>query len=147
MRLGLSHDEKILFMANPSWFALWPIAILSASSLLISAYAENPTVSFFCLALGLAGLLVCSVLKDQTRYYLTNLRVLVRKRQITGGSVRWHSLSYSDIRKCSFERELGRRILKLEGNEVSVYIRGLAAAGLVTVTGILRENLPVTNQS
>jgi hypothetical protein len=146
-RLGLSHDEKILFMAEPSWLAYWPIAILSASSLAISASAVNPTVSFFCLALSLVGLLVLAVLKEQTRYYLTNFRVLVRQRRFMSGEVRWSSLSYSKIRMCSLEREFGRRILKLEGSEVSVCIRGLAETGLVAAADILSQNLPVTIQS
>jgi hypothetical protein len=146
-QLGLSDDEEIILMASPSWLAYWPFATLSASSLLISAFAENPSVSFFCLTFGLVGLLVCSVLKHRFRYYLTNYRVLARKRRILGGSVRWSSLSYLEIRLCSLERGFGREILKLEGDRVSVEIRGLETASFEAARGILREKLPANIQS
>jgi hypothetical protein len=146
-RLDLPEEEEILLMASPSWLAFWPFAILSASSLLVSASTANPSVSFSWLALGLGGLLVCSRLKHRTRYYLTNYRVLVSKRRFLRGSVRWFSLPYSEIRLCSWERELGRDLLRLQGTVVNVEIRGLASASLLTARDIIRENLALTAQS
>jgi hypothetical protein len=146
-RLGLSHDEDILFMEEPSWLAFGPLAILSAISLLVSAYNANPTVSFLCLALGLGGFLLLTLLKGRTRYYLTNFRVLVRERLILSGGARWSSLLYSEVRRYSLEHELGRRRLKLTGREESITIRGLGGASLLVAARILRENLPVTTPS
>jgi hypothetical protein len=146
-RLGLSPEEEILLMAEPSWFSFWPIPILAALSFLASGLAADFYISFSCLTFGLAGLLLCVVAKHRSRYYLTNLRVLVRKRGILGGRVRWSSLSYSDIHSYSLEREFGRETLKLQGNGVDVHIKGLAAASFVTASGILRQNLPVSVQS
>jgi hypothetical protein len=146
-RLGLTKEEDILFMEEPSWLAFGPFVIVSAICLLVSAYSANPTVSFLGLAFGLGGLILLTFVKGRTRYYLTNFRVLVRRRQVISGAARWSSLPYSEVRRCSLEHELGRNRLKVEGNEEIITIRGLTGATLLLAARILRENLPATTSS
>jgi hypothetical protein len=146
-RLGLSHDEDILFMEETSWLAFGPLAIVSAIALMVSTYNANPIVSFLCLALGLGGLLLMTQLKGRTRYYLTNFRVLVRERPFLSGRTRWSSLPYSAVQQFSLEHGFGRRTLMVEGNKKRISVRGLTGATLLVAVGILRENIPAITSS
>jgi hypothetical protein len=144
-RLGLSRDETILLMEELSWVAFWPIVVLSAGLLLSSTLLTASTLSFLCLALGLGGLLLLTALRGQTRYYLTNFRVLVRRRPVMGRRTRWSSLPYSEVRKCMLGRGFGRGSLTLEGSGETVGIRGLSDAHFFAVTEILRKKLPTVS--
>jgi hypothetical protein len=141
-RLGLSMEEEIVFMDEPSRLTFGLLAILSAMALLMSALAATSIISFLLLAVGLISLLLVTTWKGRTRYYLTNFRVLVRERFLGSGGVRWSSLRYSDVQRCSLERELGRRRLKLEGNNKRITFRGLTRASLLTASRVLRDRLP-----
>jgi hypothetical protein len=141
-RLGLDEEEDILFMEERSWLAFWPVVALSLAFLLASALASgHPMASFVCLTIGLGGLLLLTVLKGCSRYYLTNFRVLIRERIIMG-RCRWASLPYADIRKCSLDGRFGGGGVKLEGCREVLALRGLPRPRLEAAVEVLRERLP-----
>ena len=142
-RLRLSDAEHILFMEEPSGKLFWPLALVSGLFLLTSAWAAGETVtSFMCLAAGLSGLLVLSLMKGQSKFYLTSHRALVRKRSLWKRAIGWHGLRYEDVQRCIYDfRPVGGRI-SLAGDRLRIEISGLPGSPMTEAVGILREILP-----
>ncbi len=117
--LNLPKEEHILFMAERSWLFFWPVALGSliflVSSATITSGAAPAVLSFGCLIIGLLGLLLMATMKGQERYYLTNFRVLVRRRSLLGGAPRWSAMPYPSVRRCSLHYSFARGRLILEG--------------------------------
>ena len=141
--LRLSDAEHILFMEELSCKLFWPLALVSGLFLLTSAWAAGETVaSFMCLVAGLSGLLVLSLMKGQTKFYLTSHRALVRKRSLWKRVIGWNGLRYEDVQRCIYDfRPAGGRI-SLAGERLRLEISGLAGSPMTQAVGILREILP-----
>jgi hypothetical protein len=137
LRFGLDDEEEILFMGDRSWLSLWPLALLSllfaAASAMLSGIA-----SLLCLVVGLGGLCVIAAIHRRTRYYITNLRVLVRRRSLVGKRPRWNVIHHSDVHRCSVNRTLTSNSLRLEGKGGAVDIRGLNRYAFEAVSAALR---------
>ncbi len=145
LRLRLSEDEEILFMAKRSPLADWPIALLSLIFFVSSALIPEggPRVaSFTCLVLGLGGLAFLSGVKGRTVLYLTNFRVLVRRKTASRKRTQWSQVHYPHVRSLLLKKGFGRGGLSLEGEGESIEVRGLARADLETAARILGEKLP-----
>jgi hypothetical protein len=144
VRLGLPEEEEILFMAESCSLPLWPIALISLSFLLASAYLSDARISaFFCLFMGLAGLLLLTAMKGRKKYYLTNYRVLARTRSILGRTSRWSAMRYSDVHTGSLQGGFASAKLELEGGGETVDIKGVTRIELQAAAKILRQRLPV----
>ena len=145
LRLRLSEEEEILFMAERSLLADWPIALLSLIFFVSSALIpEGGTrvATFTCLVLGLGGLAFLSGVKGRTVLYLTNFRVLVRRRTVPQKRSSWFQMLYPDVRRLLLKKGFGRGGLILEGQGESIDVNGLARADLEMAARILREKLP-----
>jgi len=147
-RLGLDDEEEIIYMGDRSWISFWPVALLSLMLVAASALLSGP-MALLCLSIGLAGLCVLAAVHRLTRYYITNFRVLVRKRSIIGRGPRWSVIRHSDVDRCSVNRTLTSNSLRLEGKGGAVDIRGLnrnefeaasAALRIYACTGHLRRD-------
>lgn len=141
IHLNLDEEEEILYMGDRSWFSFWPVALLAVVFVAASALLSGP-LALLCLSIGLAGLCVLAVVHRLTRYYITNFRVLVRRRSLVGARPRWSVIHYSDIDRCSAKRTLGCNGLRLEGTGGAVDIRGLNRSEFETISTILREDMP-----
>lgn len=140
-RLGLSAREQILFMEDPSSFFSRPLALGSALFLFVSQWGPNRGVrSFALLVLALGGLLFLTVMKGQSRYYLTNFRMMVRKKPWKG-PVRWSTLHYGDVKGWSFRSRLGWTRICLQGTSEKLDISG-PQSRIEIIVHILRERLP-----
>jgi hypothetical protein len=93
------------------------------------------------LFVGLAGLLVVSVCRTRTTYYLTNFRVLVRKRRL-GRKDRWFALRYGSIERIDWHDGLLGMEVTFDANAGKTEIRGLAGKAAAVVDRILQEQLP-----
>ena len=140
-RLNLDDEEEILYMADRSWLSFWPVALLSVIFAAASAMLSGPQ-ALLCLVIGLTGFCVLAAVHRLTRYYITNFRVLVRRRSLVGGKPRWSVLHHSDVDRCSVKRTLACNGLRLEGKGGAVDIRGLNRAEFEAVSTILREKMP-----
>jgi hypothetical protein len=138
--LGLDDEEEILYLGDRSWLSLWPVALLSVLCVAASTVLSG-TPALLCLAMGITGLGSCAAAQRRTRYYITNFRVLVRRRPLLGGNPRWRVMHYPDIRRCSARRMFARTGLRLEGDVATVDITGLNSVELETVHGILQERM------
>jgi len=146
-RLGLSEEEEILFMAERSLLADWPVALLSLIFLVSSALIPEGVTRvapFSCLVVGLGGLAFLSAVKGRTVLYLTNLRALVRRRALSRRRSQWSHVHYPDVRSLVLKKGIGRGglILEGEGESIEVNMNGLAPADLEMAAEILREKLP-----
>lgn len=141
VRLGLADEEEILYMGDRSWLSLWPLALCSVILTAASA-AVDGAPSLVCLLAGLFGLLFCATLHRLTRYYITNFRILVRRRSLRGGKPRWRVMHYPDIRRCVMKRMFAHSNLRLEGKGETVGIMGLNRIEFETACGILRKKMP-----
>jgi hypothetical protein len=145
-RLGLPEEETILFMEGRSWLALWPVALLSlvciaASSAVVS---ETGVVSFVWLVLGLGGFLFIATVKGRTTYYLTNFRILVRRKPMFKRAPRWSAMLYPEVKRYSCSQVLGGSKLTLVAKQGALIIKGLARPHHQAITKILLEKLPAT---
>lgn len=141
IRLGLPDEEEILYMGDRSRLTFWPLALVSVTLLAASA-AVSGMPSLACLVAGLIGLLFCAAANRLARYYITSFRILVRRRSLLGGKLRWRVMHYPDIRRCMMKRKLACSSLELEGVDGTVEIKGLSRIELETACGILREKIP-----
>jgi hypothetical protein len=140
IRLGLTDEEEILYMGERSWASLWPLALPSTLCIAASALLSG-TPALLCLAAGLAGLCVITGAHRRTRYYITNFRVLVRRRSPAGGRARWCVMHLSGVDRFSMNRRLAGNNLRIEGAEGIVEIKGLNPAECNIARGILMDTL------
>jgi hypothetical protein len=144
VRLGLPEEEEILFMAESCSLPVWAIAVISLCFLLASAYLSDARISsFFCLFMGLGGLLLLTTMKGRKKYYLTNYRALARTRSVLGRTSRWSAIRYSDVHTCSLQSGFASAKLELRGGAETLDIKGVPRAELQTLAKILRQRLPV----
>jgi len=142
LRLGLPEAEEILFMAERSRLAHWPVAVLSLTFLVSSALiSERGGVAFLLLSLGLAGLALVSAAAGRTKLYLTNFRALLRVRPLLRRKPRWSQVLYPEVRKLSTVRGVGRGSLMLTGEREKLEVHGLGRADLETAARVLRASL------
>jgi len=142
IRLGMPEEEDILFMTERSPVSLPPAVLPAISALLLSiglSGAITPVSSFLFLAPGIAGLCYLLAVKRQTKYYLTNHRVLIRNRAFPGGTPRWTAMRYTDIQTWEIIKAPVQTRLYLEGKASSLEIAGLVEEQLNRVMGILHE--------
>ncbi len=143
VKLRLSDAENILLIGEASLLVFWPLAVLSGLFLLGSASLTGKTsTSFVCLVVGLGGLLLLSLMKGQTKYYLTSHRVLVRKRSLWKRALDWSALGYDDVKRCSYQAGSARGRISLTGERQHFDISGLPSSLMTEALDILRENLP-----
>jgi len=141
IRLRLPEEEEILFMGDHSWLSLWPVALFSLLFVGASTVVSGvPSLLF--LVIGLFGLLILATVNRLTRYYITNFRILVRRRSLLGREPQWRAIHYPDVHRCSVRKRFVHTRLKLEGEREAVDITGLNRPQFETVSRILRENLP-----
>jgi hypothetical protein len=141
MRLGMSEEEKILYMGDRSWLSLWPLALFSVI-LAVTSAAVSGVPSLILLCAGLSGLLFLVAVHRLTRYYITNFRVLIRRRSLLVGKSRWRVIYYPDIHRCVMKRTFAYSSLRLEGEGGTVDIQGLSRTEFETACGVLREKTP-----
>ncbi len=146
--LRLCHEEDILFISDRSWLFFWPVSVCALISLAVAAWPARelpPAYSFGCLLAGLLGLLLSTVAKSHTRYYLTNFRILI-KRQFPWSRPRWSTLNYPTISLLSREKRFAWEELCLKSDEETVCIRGLPPDKLETALDILHRRLQCSSQ-
>lgn len=142
-RLRLSDAENILFMEEPACKSFWPLAFVSGVFLLASAWtAGKGLTSFMCLVAGLGGLLVLSLMKSRTKFYLTSHRALVRKRSLWKRVIGWDGLRYDDVQRCLYDAGPAGGRITLAGERQRLDISGLPGLPMTEAVGILREVLP-----
>lgn len=142
-QIGLPEEEDILFMEESSWASAWPFAVLSFVCIALSAFVSDAgVVSFLWLALGLSSFLVLIAVKGRTKYYLTNFRVLVRRKPIFKPRPRWSAMPYPDVQKYSSCQKLGSSKLTLVAKRETLIVEGLARPHLEAMAGILHGKLP-----
>lgn len=137
-RLHLPEEEEILFMGDRSWFSFWPLALCSVILAAISA-AVSGVPSLILLCAGLSGLLFLVAVHRLTRYYITNFRILVRRRSLLGGKPRWRVMHYPDIHRCVVNGTFAHNGIRLEGEGGTVEIKGLNRTEFETACEVLRE--------
>ncbi len=142
-RLLLSDAENILFMEEPARKSFWPLAFVSGALLLASALtAGEALTSFMFLVAGLGGLLVLSLMKGQTKFYLTSHRALVRKRSLWRRVIGWDGLRYDDVQRCIYEDGPAGGRISLASERHRLDISGLPGPPMTEAVSILREVLP-----
>ena len=142
VRLRLAAEEDILFLGEPSLWLYWPAVLLSGIALATSVWrASGTAASFLGLFVGLAGLLVVSVCRAWTTYYLTNYRVLVRKRRLWQKD-RWLALRYESIERFDWHNGVLGTKLTFYSNAEQTEIRGLAGKAVAVMNRILQEQMP-----
>jgi len=110
--------------------------------LLIAAAPAKETshaFSFACLALGLLGLIVLTAARFPNRYYLTNYRILIRKK-IPLKKENWSSMNYGEISSITRSKKLASEQLTLKSGDETIRIAGLSKRKLETMLGILHQN-------
>lgn len=140
-RLGLPEKEEIVYMGNRSWFHLWPVALISFIFIAASTTLTG-IQSLLCLTAGLTGLGVLAALNRMTRYYITNLRILVRRRLPLAGKPSWRAIHYTDIQRCVMERKFARDRLRLAAKDRAIDIMGLSRTELEAVSRVIRDKIP-----
>ena len=140
--IRLPQEEEIVFMADRSCSYLWPVALLSLTFLLMGAtpfrhFASE--FSFVYLIFGLMGLLVLSATNSPSRYYMTNFRVLIRKR-CPWKKEQWSAMNYKKISSFSRIKKLASEQLTLKSKDGAIKITGLPKHKLETILGILHQN-------
>ena len=145
-RLSLPEEETILFMEERSWLSLWPVGLLSLICIASSAVvSETGVFSFVWLVLGLGGFLFIAAVKGRTTYYLTNFRILVRKKPLFERAPRWSAMPYPEVERYSCCQVLGGCKLTLIAKQgTSIVLEGLAHPHLEAIAKILLEKLPAT---
>jgi hypothetical protein len=148
-RLRLPQEEIILFMADRSRFCCWPAPLLSLILLFVAAISskESPVaLSFVCLILGLFGLLLSTAATFGTRYYLTNLRILIRKKR-PFGKTRWSTVNYAGIATIARQKKYVLQELTLGTDRETLVIRGLPKQKFRIAVDILRQKLSTSQSS
>jgi len=143
--LRLPDEEEVLFVGERGWLTLWPLTALSLVLLLSSSSITtvgSQVSSFFLLVTGLFALLLTMEIKRRTRYYLTNFRILVRKKLLCSQRIRWSAVHYGRIKACSLRETLMGDRLILVADDNTIDIKGLARDPLDEAHGILRSKLP-----
>ncbi len=143
--LGLPPEEEILFMADRSQLFLLPIAFCSLSLLFIAGNASqefSEMLPFACHVIGFSGLLLLIAAKNNTRYYLTNYRVLIRKK-LPLAKAHWSALNYPGISHLSRKKKLVGEALSLKSRTACLNIKGLRQQQMDTFIEILVKKLPV----
>ena len=139
--IGLPREEEILFMADPCRLYIRPAALLF---LVLSFFAAGtpkilPSVfSFACLVLSLLGLLLLTAFRFSNRYYLTNFRILVRKK-FPLKKEQWSALNYPGVSMITTKKKLGREELTLQSGQKILKIKGVSKQKLAAILGILHK--------
>lgn len=131
---ALPQNEEILFSADRSRLYSWPGALGSLVFLLIAALPScpfSPAISFAFLLLGLSGLLLTAA-QSQTRYYVTDYRILVKKKRPLSRA-RWSALHYHGDPCLSRKKSLGWDALTIESGKESIRVKGLRKQKLETM--------------
>jgi hypothetical protein len=140
--IGLPQEEEIVFMADRSHFYVWPVALVSFGFLLIAVSPSkgfSSVFSFGCLVFGLLGLLALTAARHPNRYYMTNFRVLIRKKSPLKKE-QWLAMNYRKICAFSRRKKLASEQLTLKSRDGTIEIGGLPKHKLETMLGILRQN-------
>jgi hypothetical protein len=141
IRLGLPEEEEIIIIADRSWLSLWPVVLVSL--IFLAASVVTPRIpSIIFLVIGLCGLLYTAMTNRLTRYYLTNFRVLVSRRSVFARKPQWTAIHYSDIRRCSKNREFFKSSVRLVGKQDNINIKGLGQAQLANVLEHIKNSIP-----
>jgi hypothetical protein len=142
IRLRLTEEEDIQLIGEQSLWLYWPVVLLSGIALVASAWRAPGTAgSFMYLVAGLAGLLVVSVFRSRTKYYLTNFRLLLRKRRLWRED-RWFALRYESIERFDWHYGLLGKGLTFCSKAGRIKIRGLAGQAVAEMNRVLKEQLP-----
>jgi hypothetical protein len=140
--IGLPQEEEIVFMADRARYYIWPVALAAPASLLLSAFASEEPLSIYsfpCFVIGLLGLLVLAVSRFPDRIYLTNFRVLTRKKYPLQKE-QWSAMNYRDISSISRRKKLASEQLTLKSSGSLMEIKGLTGHKLQTMLGVLHQN-------
>ena len=140
--IGLPQEEEIVFMADRARFSIWPAALTALVCLAVAAFpSEEPSSagSFACIVLGLLGLLALTAARFPDRTYLTNFRVLARKRRPLHRE-QWFSMNYRRIAAISRRKKLVSEQLTLKSDDAMIEIKGLSNRTLQIMLSTLRQN-------
>ena len=145
--IGLPPEEEIFFIAEPSGNYIWPAALPFLAPMLFAAASPKALpseASFACLVLSLLGLLILAAARFQYRYYLTNFRILIRKK-FPLKKVQWSALNYPEIPAIRRKSRLGWEELTLKSGPKTIKIRGVSKQKLEIILGILEKMGTVTS--
>jgi hypothetical protein len=137
--IGLPQEEEIVFMADRSRFYIWPVTLVSLFFLLFAISPSkgfSSVSSFVCLVFGLLGLLMLTAARFPNRYYMTNFRVLIRKKSPLKKE-QWLAMNYRGISAFSRIKTLASEQLTLKSNDGTIRMQGLSKHDLDIILSIL----------
>ncbi len=139
--LGLPKEEDILFMADASKLFFMPAALFCWALLFFSTIPSNeyPSLLSFAFFLsGLGGLLLLTLMKPTTRYYLTNFRILIRKSRSLG-KTQWLVHNYSAVTSFGITDKFSRKALFIKSDKSALIIAGLSNQRASAAVEILKQ--------
>lgn len=126
--LGLPSEENILFKGEHHRPWTIPAAIVSLACITTSSIvpdSRSTALGFTLLFFGLFGALIAFTGRRESRFYLTNFRVLVGRRPIMGKVPSWKHLHYGDIHHIHEDTNSILSTVNISGENEKIVLQGL----------------------